>query len=68
MLHQCDGGGRISSHPYISMVFDICVSCSASVREREQGRSDVRDGDVDAIGDHGILIYTQYIQLNVLDL
>ena len=50
------------------MVFDICVSCSASVREREQGRSDVRDGDVEAIGDHGVLIYTQYIQLNMLDL
>ena len=68
MQHQCDGGGRISSHPYISTVFDIHISCSASVREREQGRSDVRDGDVDAFGDHGILIYTQYIQLNMLDL
>ena len=66
MQHQCDGGGRISSHPYISMVFDICVSCSASVRERRQGRSDV--GDVEAIGDCGVLIYTQYIQLNMLDL
>ena len=38
------------------------------MREREQGRSDVRDGDIEAIGDHGVLIYTQYIQLNMLDL
>ena len=68
MQHQCDGGGRISSHPYISTVFDIHVSCSASVHEHEQGRSDVRDGDIEAIGDHGVLIYTRYIQLNLLDL